>query len=94
MTDKLTRMALVVALIVIGLLLLRPAATDAPQFQRTQPVMVVDNATLYVLDDHKISVYYWDSPASRKLILPQIGKLRLLQTLDAQPQSEGINPSR
>lgn len=45
--------------------------------------MVVDNATLYVLSNNKIYVYYWDGPATKQL-RPQIGKLKLMQTLDAK----------
>lgn len=83
MTDKVTRIALVAALIAIGLLLLRPAATYPAEPQRSQPIMVVDNATLYVLDNDKIYVYYWNGPGVHKL-MSQAGTLQLMQTLDAK----------
>ncbi len=87
MTDKLTRIALFISFVVIAGLLLRPAMTQPAQLQQaaqTQPVMVVDNATLYVLSGDKISVYYWDGPATAKL-KPQIGKLKLMQTVNIKP---------
>lgn len=98
MSEKLIRACLAVALCVIGLLLLKPAATKqvlttANQSAPTQPVMVVDNATLYVLANNKISVYYWDGPAT-KTLKPQIGQLQLLQTLDVNPQQPNAVPNK
>ena len=86
MVDRIFRVCLLGSLVLIGMLLLRPVATSPTQFQpiqQNQPVMVVDNATLYVLSNNKISVYYWDGPATAKL-KPRIGTLKLLQTLDTK----------
>jgi hypothetical protein len=88
MNDKMTRFFLMVAIVVIGLLLLRPASTS-PVAQlpvhpnQVQPVMVADNATLYVLSNNKVYVYFWDGVATKEF-KAKIGKLRLMQTLDAR----------
>lgn len=90
MTEKSTRILLIIAITLMGLLLLRlatigPALAQASAPAQVQPVMVIDNRTLYVLSNNKIYVYYWDSPAREKLLpVALIGKLKLMQTLDAK----------
>ncbi len=88
MTEKSTRILLIIAITLMGVLLLRlatigPVLAQSVAPAQVQPVMAIDNTTLYVLSNNKIYVYYWDSPAAKKL-LPQIGKLKLMQTLDAK----------
>ena len=83
MKDKTIKYALVVVTGLLCLSILKPAATKPiVPIEPSQPVMVVDNATLYVLVNNKIYVYAWNGPATKKLV-PLTGKLELLQTLDS-----------
>jgi len=93
MKERSTQMLLTVAIVVAGLLLLRPAYTSPQQSALTQtsqgqPVVAADSGLLYIVSNNKIYCYYWDDP-KRPDLMSKTAKLKLLQTTDAKMDSLG-----